>query len=100
MLCSTARARERKPLPARSLRIFLDCVKYIDTRKYVSWEEGSADYADKLPDEPVRFRALSGDDFDGLVSEVENAFPMFRASKTNSEMKQVLNKCGKAERNA
>ena len=24
----------------------LDCVKHIDTRKYVSWEEGSADYVD------------------------------------------------------
>ena len=54
----------------------LDCVKHIDTRKYVSWEEGSADYVDNCSDEPVRlFVLLSGDDFDGLVSEVENAFP-------------------------
>ena len=54
----------------------LDCVKHIDTRKYVSWEEGSADYVDNCSDEPVRlFVRLSGDDFDGLVSEVENAFP-------------------------
>ena len=53
-----------------------DCVKHIDTRKYVSWEEGSADYVDNCSDEPVRlFVLLSGDDFDGLVSEVENAFP-------------------------
>ena len=54
----------------------LDCVKHIDTRKYVSWEEGSADYVDNCSDEPVRlFVLLSGDDFDGLVAEVENAFP-------------------------
>lgn len=54
----------------------LDCVKHIDTRKYVSWEEGSADYVDNCSDKPVRlFVLLSGDDFDGLVSEVENAFP-------------------------
>ena len=54
----------------------LDCVKHIDTRKYVSWEDGSADYVDNCSDEPVRlFVLLSGDDFDGLVSEVENAFP-------------------------
>ncbi len=54
----------------------LDCVKHLDTRKYVSWEEGSADYVDNSSDEPARlFVLLSGDDFDGLVSEVENAFP-------------------------
>ena len=67
----------------------LDCVKHIDTRKYVSWEEGSADYVDNCSDEPVRlFVLLSGDDFDGLVSEVENAFPGVSCIKTNSEMKQ------------
>ena len=54
----------------------IDCVKHLDTRKYVFWEEGSADYVDNSCDEPTRlFVLLRGDNYDGLVSEVESAFP-------------------------
>ena len=54
----------------------IDCVKHLDTRKYVFWEDGSADYVDNSCDEPTRlFVLLRGDDFDSLVSEVESAFP-------------------------
>ena len=54
----------------------IDCVKHLDTRKYVFWEEGSADYVDNSCDEPTRlFVLLRGGNYDGLVSEVESAFP-------------------------
>ena len=54
----------------------IDCVKHLDTRKYIFWEEGSADYVDNSCDEPTRlFVLLRGDNYDGLVSEVESAFP-------------------------
>ena len=54
----------------------IDCVKHLDTRKYVFWEDGSADYVDNSCDEPTRlFVLLRGDNYDGLVSEVESAFP-------------------------
>ena len=54
----------------------IDCVKHLDTRKYVFWEDGSADYVDNSCDEPTRlFVLLHGDNYDGLVSEVESAFP-------------------------
>lgn len=53
----------------------IDCVKHLDTRKYVFWEEGSADYVDNSCDEPARlFVLLQGDNYDELVAEVEGAF--------------------------
>lgn len=53
----------------------IDCVKHLDARKYVFWEEGSADYVDNSCDEPARlFVLLQGDNYDGLVAEVESAF--------------------------
>lgn len=53
----------------------IDCVKHLDARKYVFWEEGSADYVDNSCDEPARlFVLLQGDNYDGLAAEVESAF--------------------------
>ena len=54
----------------------IDCVKHIDARKYLYWEDGSPDYVDNAYDETVRLyvRATS-DNFSELEAQYEAIFP-------------------------
>ena len=54
----------------------IDCVKHIDARKYLIWEDGSPDYVDNSYDETVRLyvRATS-DNFSELEAQYEAIFP-------------------------
>ncbi len=49
----------------------IDCVKHLDNRKYVFWEDGEEGYVDNTADLPESyFVLLSSDDFDGMCSEI------------------------------
>lgn len=54
----------------------IDCVKHIDARKYLYWEDGSPDYVDNSYDETVRLyvRATS-DNYSELETQFEAIFP-------------------------
>lgn len=54
----------------------IDCVKHIDARKYLYWEDGSPDYVDNSYDETVRLyvRATS-DNYSELEAQYETIFP-------------------------
>lgn len=54
----------------------IDCVKHLETRKYLDWEEGAPDYVDNTYDEASRlYVRVSSDDFDGLEKQFEALFP-------------------------
>ena len=53
----------------------IDCVKHIQARKYLFWEDGSPDYvADYLDAEVAMYVRLKGGDPDGLCRLAEEAF--------------------------
>lgn len=54
----------------------IDCIKHIDARKYLSWEDGSPDYVDNSCDEPTRlYVRVKSDDFPDLEAQFETLFP-------------------------
>ena len=53
----------------------MDCIKHIDARKYLYWEDGDNDYVDMAYDPETRlFVVIKSDDFDGLVSQFNEIF--------------------------
>jgi homoserine dehydrogenase len=53
----------------------MDCIKHIDNRKYLYWEDGDNDYVDMAYDPETRlFVVIKSDDFDGLVSQFNEIF--------------------------
>jgi homoserine dehydrogenase len=53
----------------------MDCIKHIDNRKYLYWEDGDNDYVDMAYDpETHLFVVIKSDDFDGLVSQFNEIF--------------------------
>ena len=54
----------------------IDCVKHLENRKYLFWEDGEKDYVDNSADEPtVLYVRLSSDSFSELEKQFEAAFP-------------------------
>lgn len=54
----------------------IDCVKHLENRKYLFWEDGEKDYVDNLADEPtVLYARISSDSFSELEKQFETAFP-------------------------
>ena len=54
----------------------IDCVKHLENRKYLFWEEGEKDYVDNSADEPtVLYIRLSSDNFAELEKQFEAVFP-------------------------
>lgn len=54
----------------------IDCVKHLENRKYLFWEDGEKDYVDNSADEPTVFYArISSDSFSELEKQFEAAFP-------------------------
>ncbi len=53
----------------------MDCAKHLYARKYLEWTDGSDDYV-ITPDKNTRLYVYAkGDDYDGMVSSFESAFP-------------------------
>ncbi len=53
----------------------IDCVKHLESRKYLFWEDGSENYvADFMEDITKLFVRCSTDDCDGLIKEIETIF--------------------------
>lgn len=53
----------------------LDCVKHIDSRKYLYWEDQSGDYVDNTVDELTKlYVRIKSDNFPDLVAQFENIF--------------------------
>lgn len=54
----------------------IDCVKHLENRKYLFWEDGEKDYVDNSADEPtVLYARISSDSFSELEKQFETAFP-------------------------
>lgn len=54
----------------------IDCVKHLENRKYLFWEDGEKDYVDNSADEPtVLYARISSDSFSELEKQFEDAFP-------------------------
>lgn len=54
----------------------IDCVKHLENRKYLFWEDGEKDYVDNSADEPtVLYARISSDSFRELEKQFEAAFP-------------------------
>ena len=63
----------------------IDCIKHLDTRKYLDWEDGFDGYVDNTADEEKRlFVSLCGEDLPSLVSQAEAAFPGVKMLKNES----------------
>ena len=53
----------------------IDCVKHLETRKYLFWEDGDKSYvADYMNDITKLFVRCTTDDCDGLIKEIETIF--------------------------
>ena len=53
----------------------IDCVKHLQSRKYLFWDEGDADYvADYMQDITKLFVRCSTDDCNALIKEIETIF--------------------------
>ncbi len=53
----------------------MDCIKHLDTRKLLYWEDGDNDYVDTDYNPETRlFVVIKSDDFDGLVSQFNDIF--------------------------
>ncbi len=53
----------------------MDCIKHINARKYLSWEDGDNDYVDMSYDPITRlFVVIKSDDFEGLKVQFEEIF--------------------------
>ena len=60
----------------------LDCVKHLDARKYLDWEDGFDGYVDNNADEESRFFVkITSDDYASLLAQFETAFPGVQAFK-------------------
>lgn len=68
----------------------IDCVKHLETRKYLFWEDGDDSYvADYMEDITKLFVRCSTDDCDGLVKEIETIFNNVSYIK-NANKKEVV----------
>ncbi len=53
----------------------MDCVKHIEARKYLYWEDGSDDYVEKISaNESQMFVRITSDNFDTLEAKFSNIF--------------------------
>jgi len=54
----------------------MDCIKHIQARKYLFWEDGSDDYVDTLYDNYGKnYVLVKGNDFDSLFTQFQKLFP-------------------------
>ena len=53
----------------------IDCVKHLNARKYLSWEDGSEDYVDNTRDNPVRlYIRITSENYNRLTEQFNSIF--------------------------
>ncbi len=68
----------------------MDCIKHIDARKYLSWEDGDNDYVDMAYDpETHLFVVLNSDDFDALNTEFDKIFKDNNSNVRNAQKGEI-----------
>ncbi len=68
----------------------MDCIKHLQTRKYLSWEEGDNDYVDWSYDPETRLYVLiKSDDFEGLTTQFNEIFGNSTSNVKNSEKGEI-----------
>ena len=65
----------KEPTASAVVADMLDCIKHLNARKYLDWEDGFQDYVDNRNEEPQRFFVrIHGDDFDTLCRRTQELF--------------------------
>jgi len=67
----------------------MDCVKHIDSRKYLFWEDGDKDYVVKSDEKTSLFVRATAKDFDTLVTNFNNVFGNEIKVIKNNERKEI-----------
>ncbi len=68
----------------------MDCIKHLNARKYLSWEDGDNDYVDMSYDPQTKlFVTLKSDDFDGLKTQFNEIFGSNTLSIENEEKCEI-----------
>ncbi len=73
----------------------IDCVKHIDARKYLYWEDGNNDYVDNKADNDKRlYVRITAEDFEKLNKDFESLFPNVSCvkNKFRNEIAFITNK--------
>ena len=69
----------------------MDCIKHINSRKYVSWADGDKDFVIKDYDEVTRlYVRIKSDDFNQLLIQFENIFSNFDSSVIKNEFSKEI----------
>ena len=68
----------------------MDCIKHLDTRKYLSWEDGDNDYVDQSFDPETQLYVLiKSDDFENLKSQFDEIFGNCTTNVKNAEKCEI-----------
>ncbi len=68
----------------------MDCIKHINARKYLSWEDGDNNYVDIAHDPKTRlFVLLKSEDFDGLLEQWSEIFGKNTLNVKNKEKGEI-----------
>ncbi len=68
----------------------MDCIKHLDTEKYLSWQEGDELYVDcSLDENAPMYVSLKSDDYDSMLLQFNSIFPNVEASVKNKHRKEI-----------
>ncbi len=68
----------------------MDCIKHIDKRKYLSWEDGDNDYVDTSYDPETRlFVLIKSEDFEGLKTQFAEIFEGNTTHIKNADKREI-----------
>ncbi|MBR6533257.1 MAG: hypothetical protein IKT44_02385, partial [Clostridia bacterium] len=68
----------------------MDCIKHLDSRKYLSWEDGDNDYVDLSYDPKTRlFVLIKSDNFQSLKSQFKEIFANNDSFVMNEEKGEI-----------
>ena len=68
----------------------MDCIKHLENRKILSWEDGNNDYVDMSYDPETRlFVLIKSDDFDGLKTQFNEIFGVNNTKVKNAENGEI-----------
>lgn len=68
----------------------MDCIKHLENRKILSWEDGANDYVDMSYDPETRlFVLIKSDDFDGLKTQFNEIFGVNNTNVKNAENGEI-----------